>query len=146
MGLIAAALSCAVLLGPCPTAAERPALPVERFAISYERSGGFAPLPRKLTVRPGGQATVAAVHADGRREKVEFRLAPAQIKGLRAKAEAARIGEVEPAVPGSCADCFVYTVAYRGERASVSQVDLSAPMLRLVTRLEALIAAHLPRH
>jgi hypothetical protein len=146
MGLLMAAISCALALGPCAEPAPLAASPAERFAISYERSGGFAAMPQKLTIRPGRHATVTALDAHGQRRSVEFRVAAKKVERLRAAAEAARIGDLAPSAPGSCADCFVYSVSYRGETASVAEVDVPARMRGLVNRAEALIGAHLPFH
>jgi hypothetical protein len=144
--MLMAAISCALALGPCAGAAPSATSAVERFAISYERSGGLAAMPQKLTIRPGRHATVTALDANGRRRNVEFRVAAKKVERLRAAAETARIGEIASPQPGTCADCFRYTVAYRGEKASVEEVDVPARMRPLIARAEALIAAHLPFH
>jgi hypothetical protein len=146
MGLLAATISCVVVLGPCAGPAQPSTLPVERFAISYERGGGFAAMPQKLTIRPGRQATVTAIDPKGQPRSAQFQVAAKTVRRLRAAAEAAHIGTVEPSVPGNCADCFIYTVAYRGETASVAEVDVPGRMRGLISRAEALIAAHLPFH
>jgi hypothetical protein len=133
--------------GACePEAPPPPQLPVEEFAISYERSGGFAAMPQKLTIRPGRQATAVAVDPAGKRRSVQFRVAAKKIVQLRAAAEAAEIGAIAPEVPGTCADCFVYVVRYRSESVSLSQVSVPARMQGLITRLETLVTAHLPLH
>ena len=147
MGLLLATASCTLALaGPCASPAAAPTPPVGRFAISYERGGGFAAMPQKLTVEPGRYATVTALGSDGRPHSTEFRIGVSKAKRLRAAAETAQIGEIAPPQPGTCADCFRYTVAYRGEKASVEEVDVPARMRPLIARAEALIAAHLPFH
>jgi hypothetical protein len=146
MGLLAATISCVVMLGSCASSPQPPLLPVEQFAISYERSGGFASMPQKLTIRPGRHATLTAVDPHGQRRSVQFRVAAKKVKQLRAAAETAHVGTAEPSEPGNCADCFIYTVAYRGETASVAEIDVPVRMRGLISRMETLIAAHLPFH
>jgi hypothetical protein len=146
MGLLLATISCALALGPCAGTAPTAASPAARFTISYERSGGLAAMPQKLVIRPGRRATVTALDAHGRRRSVEFSITAKKVEQLRAAAETARIGDVAPSPPSGCADCFVYSVTYRGETASVAEVDVPARMRGLVSRAEALIAAHLPFH
>jgi hypothetical protein len=145
MGLLAT-ISCVLAFAACGDPPPAPTLPVEQFAISFERGGGLAAMPEKLTIRPGQNATVVALDPGGRRRSTQFRVSARKVKQLRAAAEAARIGELQPSEPGSCADCFVYTVVYRGETASLAQVDVPVRMRGLVSRAEALIAAHLPFH
>jgi hypothetical protein len=148
MGLVTA-IVCLVAVGaPCedPPAIPTAPPPVNQFAISYERGGGFAAMPQKLTIRPRRHATVTALDARGRRRSVEFQVAAKKVKQLRAAAETARIGEIAIPQPGTCADCFIYTVAYRGEKVSVEEVDVPTRMRPLIDRAEALIAAHLPFH
>ncbi|MET0559011.1 MAG: hypothetical protein ABW065_10120 [Solirubrobacterales bacterium] len=145
MGALLATLACIVGVGTCGEPPATTALPVERFAISYERSGGLAAMPENLTVRPGRRASVTIVRR-GRAANVGFRLSVKQIKRLRAAAETARVGGLPTPEPGNCADCFVYSVTYRGESASVAEVDVPRRMQPLIDRAEALIAAHRPFH
>jgi hypothetical protein len=146
MGALLATLACVVGMGGCGEPPATPTLPVERFAISYERSGGLAAMPEKLTIRPGREATVTATDGRGKPRSGAFRIGVKQLKKLRAAAETARIGEIAPSPPSNCADCYVYSVTYRGARASVSEVDVPRRMQPLIDRAEALIAAHLPFH
>jgi hypothetical protein len=147
MGALLATLACIVGVGTCgeppPPAA---VLPVEQFAISYERSGGIAAMPEALTIRPGRQATVTAIDGRGKRLSREFRIGVKRVKQLRAAAETAHVPELTASEPANCADCYVYSVTYRGESASVAEVDVPGRMRPLIGRAEALIAAHLPFH
>jgi hypothetical protein len=143
MGALLATLACMVAAGSCGDPPPPP--PVEQFAITYERSGGLAAMPEKLTVRPGRNATMTVRRRNGG-ESVAYRLGVKQVKKLRAAAETARISELPASEPGSCADCYVYSVTYRGESASVAEVDVPRRMQPLIDRAEALIAAHLPFH
>jgi hypothetical protein len=148
MGFVTAIVCLVVAGAPCEGPPAAPTAPpsVSQFAISYERGGGFAAMPQALKIKPGRRATVTALDAHGRRRSVEFEVAVKKVKQLRAAAETARIGEIAPPQPSTCADCFVYTVAYRGETVSIEEVDVPARMRPLIDRAEALIAAHLPFH
>lgn len=146
MGLLATIVCVLTTAGPCESPPAPEPLPVTQFAISYERSGGFAALPRKLVIRPGQRGTATTFDPKNGRRSVEFRVAEKKVKQLRAAAEAAHLGEVPPSEPGSCADCYVYSVAYRGASVSIAQVDVPTRMRGLIDRAEALIAAHLPFH
>jgi hypothetical protein len=145
MGALLATLACIVGMGTCGEPPPSATLPIERFAISYERSGGLAAMPEKLTVRPGRDVVITVRRRNGG-DGVAFRLGVEQTKKLRAAAETARIGEIAPSDPGNCADCFVYSVTYRGKSASVPEVDVPRRMQPLIDRAEALIDAHLPFH
>jgi len=146
MGALLAVLACVVAVGNCGDPPLPATPPVEQFAISYERSGGLAAMPEKLVVHPGRHATVTAIDGRGKRHGREFRIGVKQAKKLRAAAETARIDELPTSEPGSCADCYVYSVTYRDESASVAEVDVPRRMQPLIDRAEALIAAHLPFH
>jgi hypothetical protein len=146
MGALLATLACVVGVGTCGEPPPTTTLPVEQFAISYERGGGLAAMPEALTIRPGRHATVTAIDGRGKRRSREFRIGVKQVKQLRAAAETARIDELPTSEPGSCADCFVYSVTYRGASASVDEVDVPRRMQPLIDRAEALIDAHLPFH
>jgi hypothetical protein len=133
--------------GSCePEPPPRAPLPVAKFAFSYDRSGGLAPMPQRLVVRPGRKATAVAVGPDRKSHRVEFRLSVAATEQLRDAAEAANLAKIGAEAPGTCADCFVYTVAYRGDSVSIDQASLPPGLSKLVSRSEALIAAHLPFH
>lgn len=145
MGALLATLACVVGVGTCGEPPLPPTPPIEQFAISYERSGGLAAMPEKLTVKPGRDVMVTARRRNGG-EGVGFRLGVKQTKKLRAAAETARIDELPSSMPGNCADCYVYSVTYRGKSASIAEIDVPRRMQPLIDRAEALIAAHLPFH
>jgi hypothetical protein len=150
------ATALAGLCGACGTAAAvalppdvEPA-PAARFAIAYERSGGFAPMPRKLVIRPGRIGTVTEVRP-GPNEidsaASRFKLKPKTIEGLRralARADFARIRS--PGPDSGCSDCFLYEIRYRGHEVSFDQVSEPARLRPVLDRLEAIVEAHLPFH
>jgi hypothetical protein len=146
MGGLMATLLCVFATTGCEAEPPRTPLPVAKFAFSFDRSGGFAPMPQRLIVKPGRRATAVAVGPDRKSHRVEFRLSVATAKRLRDAAEAADLAKIGAEEPGTCADCFLYTVAYRGDSVTVDQASLPPELARLVSRSEAVIAAHLPFH
>jgi hypothetical protein len=145
MALLATLLAC--LASSCgPATAQSPvAPPASQFAISYERSGGFAAMPQKLIVRPGRHAILTTEGPDGLKTS-RFRVAPKRIEGLRGALQRADFGTVGTPEPGNCADCYLYALRYEGHEVSFSEVDVPGRLHGVLDRLEALTAAHLPRH
>jgi hypothetical protein len=149
MTLLATALAClATYCGPA-IAQGPPAPSVAQFAISYERSGGLAAMPQKLVVRPGRHAvlTTRGPAPDGLKTS-RFRVAAKRIADLRGALRRADFDSIDtPApAPGACADCYLYALRYQGHEVSFSEVDAPERLRGVLDRLEALVAAHLPRH
>lgn len=90
-------------------------------AIVYTRSGGIAGAPLKLTIEPGGSATVeAGIEGD----RASFELEPDRLDRLHADLEAADLDSVGIAPgPAECADCFIYGLTYSGTTISYDEVD-----------------------
>jgi hypothetical protein len=151
MGPLAAALICVAMTPGCGgPAVGAPPPSVAGFAISYERSGGLASMPRSLAVAPGRQATAKARVSlrTGGLVTTHFLIGVRQVKRLRAALERADFQAI-PAPgpePGACADCYTYDIRYRGHELSFSEANLPETLRPVVGRLEALIEAHLPFH
>jgi hypothetical protein len=147
MGLILAAIiSCAVASPGCefpvePTPDPVPA--VSQFAVSYTRSGGLKAESTGLQIEPGRHATLRA-----RGAIVRFRVATKKVRRLRAALEDANWGAPGPpeSSPGTCADCYQYTIRYRGLIAVFDQSIQTHRFDRAVEQLEALVQSHLPFH
>ena len=123
-----------------------PEIPIEKFAATYERSGGLSPSMQRFVVAPGRRAIVTTTVAGEQPETVRFRLSVLTAKRLRnGLAQAHFTGqEHPPATP--CADCYVYTLKYRGETVSFNQTEIPRWIKKTVGRFEALIEAHRPFH
>jgi hypothetical protein len=78
-----------------------------RANVRYEKSGGFAGISERLTVRPDGSGV--AVNDDGRRA---FRLAASRTRTLERAVRAADLAHTKDPKPGDGADAFQYSVAY----------------------------------
>lgn len=95
-------------------------------AVTFERGGGFAAQPLKLTVDAGGHATSS---------RRSFTLTLAQRTRLTRALDAAR-GATITAPGGGCADCFVYTI--KADGLSVTYDDAS-PVPREISDLAGLL-------
>ncbi len=139
--------ACVVASSACPVTPPEPTVPVERFTAVYERSGGLKPTPQKLVVRPGRHATATTVGPSGRPRTARFRISVLKAKQLRNGLQTAHLYEIVPGPPGPCADCYFYSLAFRGDSVNLSQSDVSAAGIgKTIERFEALVEAHLPFH
>jgi hypothetical protein len=147
MGALAAVIACLVAYPGCGAEARPvPVVPTEKVALTYERSGGLAATPQKLVIRPGRQAAATGTNAAGKKKTVHFRLSAPKTNQLRNKLLDRRFALLEDSVaPGNCADCYLYSIKFRGHSVSISQVDVPAWLAKTIGHLEAL-AAHRPLH
>ncbi len=144
--LIAAVVSCVVASSGCewpPEPTPDPVPTVAQFTVDYHRSGGLKAETIGLQIEPGRHATARA-----RGATVHFRVAAKKIRRLRTALEDANWGT--PAPPGSesgtCADCYRYSIHYRGLTAVFDQSIQTHRFDPAVDLLEALIDSHLPLH
>jgi hypothetical protein len=148
MTLLATALICTAIGAGCggPPAVPIPPRPASHFAISFERSGGLKARVETLVVRPGLRAY--ATGPKGNREaSAHFRMNARTAEELRRELAKADFAHIEStASPSTCADCYVYSIAYRGHE--VLFVDSRTPpgLMEVVDKLEGEVIAHLYRH
>jgi hypothetical protein len=102
-------------------------------------------MPQKLVIRRGRQATATTRSASGESQTVRFRVPAAKIRQLRAGLSNPQFALLESSEPGNCADCYLYSIDYRGHSVSVTQVDVPSWLSKTIGSLEAL-AAHRPFH
>jgi hypothetical protein len=149
MGLLATALMMCTALGAgCggPPAVQATARPASHFAIAFERSGGLKASVETLVVRPGLRARATGPKGN-RRASTRFRMRARTAEELRRQLARARFAQIpSTATPGSCADCYVYEIRYRGHDVAFSDATLPQRLRPVVIRMEALIEAHLPLH
>jgi hypothetical protein len=123
---------------------------VAAFALSYERSGGFAPAPRSLRIEPGRRAIVKRRGRSGEPSIVakRFRIGVEQVRRLQAALERAGFLEIVSPEPGAdrCADCFLYSIEYRGHEVLFNDATKPKALGPVVARIEGVIAHHLPFH
>jgi hypothetical protein len=121
-------------------------VPVSRFAVTYERNGGLAPSPDKLVVRRGRRAAVKTTSAAGVARTVRFRLSVLTVKRLRNALSQPPFATWEGVPANGCADCYVYTLDFRGHSVSFPQNEIPIWLRKTVRRFEALVEAHRPFH
>jgi hypothetical protein len=123
--------------------------PPSSFAISYERSGGLKPMPQKLVISPGRHGALTTRGADLESSRtVRFRVGVRRIESLQralAQSDFATVGTPGPN-PGTCADCYFYSLRYEGHEVTFSEVSVPEQLRGVVGQLEAVIAAHRPFH
>jgi hypothetical protein len=140
MACLAASFGC----GPVePVPAPTP--PISQFSVRYERSGGLKVMPQKVVIKPGRHAV--ATTRNGRGVKtVRYRVPVPTVKRLRNGLSDPRFAAFEGGPPSNCADCYVYSITYRGHTVTVDQSEVPAWLQKTITRLEALAGPHLPFH
>jgi hypothetical protein len=103
-------------------------------------------LPQKLVISPGRQAVVKTLGPGGEPRTARFRVSALTIKRLRNGLSDQRFDVFEGSGPGNCADCWVYSIDYRGHSVSVAQTNVPIWLRKTIGRLEALVESHLPLH
>jgi hypothetical protein len=142
MGLLATAMACMTMACSGAPAAEPAATPPP-FALHFEKSGGLKPMPEELTIRPGRRAVATlGVSGSGESRTVRFRVSRRKVSILRKGLRRSHFFALGSSPPGRCADCFVYTIDYRGHRVSVDQSSISSQLAGVVTKLETIVFTH----
>ena len=147
MSLLLATMACVVASFGCGPVEPLPdqLVPVSKFSVSYERSGGLKVMPQKVVIRPGRHAVATTRNGVGVK-RVRYRVPVPTVKRLRKGLSDPRFAAFEGGPPSNCADCYVYTITYRGHTVTVDQSTVPSWLQRTITRLEALAGPHLPFH
>jgi hypothetical protein len=140
MGLIATTLACLAVGCPGSPAADPP--PPQPFAIHFEKSGGLKPMPQELTIRPGRHAEASMAGTSAGKRTVRFRVSRKKVATLRRGLRRAHFFGLESSLPGNCADCFLYTIEYRGHEVTIDESSLPAKLRDVVTKLETIVFVH----
>jgi hypothetical protein len=149
MGLLATALACLAMTPGCGGPAVEAPPTVAQFTLSYERSGGLVANPRSLEVAPGRHATAKRRRSPtggGSLATAHFRIGVEQVRRLRNALERADFQGIADPGPGVCADCFHYSIDYRGHEVTFTDVTVPKGLRPVIDRIEAIIAHHLPFH
>jgi len=142
MGLLATALACLAMSPGCGGPAVEASPSATPFALTYERSGGLKATPQKLTIGPGRHAIATIADTRGGTKTVRFQIPRKRVQNLRQGLAQAHFSQLESPPPGNCADCYLYSISYRGHEVTVGQADMSDRLDDVVTELETLIHAH----
>jgi hypothetical protein len=151
MALLATALVCTALStgcgGPAAMSAGHAATrPASRFAIAFERSGGLKATVETLVVRPGLRAYATAPKG-GREASKHFKMNAGTAEELRRELAKAHFTDLKStANPGTCADCYVYSITYHGHTVLFFDSKVPAVLLEVVDGLEEEVIEHLYRH
>jgi hypothetical protein len=151
MALLATALICTAIstgcggppVAPVAHAAPRPA---SHFAIAFERSGGLKARVETLVVRPGLRAYATAPKGDREGSK-HFKMDAGTAEELRRELAKARFTHLKStADPGTCADCYTYSITYHGHTVLFFDSKVPPGLSEVVDGLEEEVIEHLYRH
>jgi hypothetical protein len=145
MRRLAATIAClavALIVGGAPAAAGRGVTSPADFAISYERNGGLSGESASLVVHPGRHAVARTHGGRAGARTVRFRIAPARVRELERDLREAHFFRLGSRDPGTCADCFVYSIGYRGHQIFRVENSLTPQLAKVTLDLEALISAN----
>ena len=93
--------------------------------VTYGKGGGFAPVNQQLVIEDDGTGTATATFAGQKPEErtAEFQLSDAELGELTDAVESV---ELEPYDnPGTCADCFIYSIGTAQGSTSFDEAMLS---------------------
>jgi hypothetical protein len=141
MGIFATAMACLAIGCPGSPAEPDPTPPPRAFAIHFEKSGGLRPVPMELTIRPGRHAVASIAGTRAGERTVRFRISRKKVASLTLGLRRARFFKLQSTFPGNCADCFIYSIAYRGHELTIDQSTMPKRLGEVVDELESLVYA-----
>jgi hypothetical protein len=151
MALLATALMCTALSTGCggpptvPVAHATPR-PASHFAIAFVRSGGLKARVETLVVRPGLRA-YATARKGASEDSAHFKMDAGTAEELRRELAKARFTQLEStANPGTCADCYTYSITYHGHTVLFFDSKVPSGLTEVVETLAEEVIAHLYRH
>jgi hypothetical protein len=103
--------------------------------VTFARTGGFAGVNDRVTVKRDRRVTVRS-RGDAAKHT---RLSRAAMQKLRRELDDAQIDHPPADSPPSCADCFVYTITYKGHRVQLTEDGIPERMQPAIQRLSRLI-------
>ena len=112
-----------------------------RANVRWDKSGGFAGVVQKVTIRPDG--TGVATNEDRRRS---FRLSAATRRALERAVVAADLAHTRNPKPGDGADHFQYSVSYGPHKVTWDDLGANPPVRvrRLAVILEEIYERYAP--
>jgi hypothetical protein len=146
MGLLATALICTAIGCGGPPALHAAPKPASHFAIAFKRSGGLKASVETLVVRPGLRAFATAPKGD-HEASAHFRMSARTAEELRKELAKARFTHIRSTSSSqTCADCYVYSIAYHGHTVHFPESSVPDGLGEVVDKLEAEVIAHIYRH
>lgn len=121
--------------GPAP----RPASP---SPIDYAKTGGIAGVSERLHIGRTGRAMVSEqTGVDSAASR--FQVGAKRLSSLRAALAKSGFAGIGAPQPTGCADCFIYTVAWRGHSVTRDESDVPSRLAPVLRQLGAIVDAHL---
>jgi len=148
MALLAKALICVAISAGCggAPAAHAAAKPASHFAIAFERSGGLKASVETLIVRPGLRAYAMAPKGKSEVSK-HFKMDAGTAEEVRRELAKAHFAQLpSESIPTTCADCYVYKIAYHGHIVRFLASNTPDSLGEVVDALEEEVIEHLYRH
>jgi len=150
MALFATALVCAAMSAGCGGPPSVPVAhaavrPASKFAIAFERSGGLKARVETLIVRPGLHAYATGPKGPSQ-ASAHFRMSARTAEELRRELAKARFTHLKSTTSATCADCYVYSIAYHGHTVLFSDSKVPHSLDEVIDALEAEVIANLYRH
>jgi hypothetical protein len=147
MRALAATYVCLAALATCSAAVAAPPAQLQHsapyeFVLLYERSGGFAPGTRGLMVAPAQFATAESSGPGAGKRRVDFHLGSRRIRALERGLRRAHFSSLESPGASGCADCFEYSIFYRGHNLALDESQMPKALGRVIEQIEAIISAH----
>jgi hypothetical protein len=95
------------------------------------------------TVAPAQFATASADEPGRGERRVDFHLSAHRIRALERGLRSAHFVSLESPGPSGCADCFEYSLFYRGHSLELDESQTPPRLDAVIAQLEAIISAHL---
>ena len=151
--LVLVVACCGVAAAQAPPRSEAPRW-VERFAIYYERSGGFLPSRHSVRIEPGRRAIVkrdrGSLDPEGTEPVLTARprIGVGRVRRLRALLDRADFPAIDSPGPRASgyADYRIYRIEYRGHKVVFTDVTVPKGLAGLVGQFEGIVNHHLPFH
>lgn len=105
--------------------------------VTFHRSGGLAGVDDRVTVKSDRHFVVRSRGSSAR----HGRLSAAAMDKLRHALSKAQLDRPVSQGQGGCADCFIYTITYKGHRVELSEDRVPARMRPAIDRLSRLIGS-----
>jgi hypothetical protein len=111
------------------------------FAISYQRSGGLTGERLSLVISPGRHGVIRQGGPRGTRT-FGFGVGEKRVRSLERALRRAHFADLESHASGTCADCYLHSIAYRGHRVRVIESELPPRLEPVLANLSAIIDVH----
>ncbi|WP_354700311.1 hypothetical protein DSM112329_00579 [Paraconexibacter sp. AEG42_29] len=102
-----------------------------QVVVRFDKGGGFAGVDVRTRIRGDRRVTVTERGRATRRHTLKA----ATLTALRKTLDAAELGEKLPGPQGGCADCFVYSITYKGRRVTFDEAAVPGRLKKPLAEL-----------